>query len=185
MVDVLHEGQSMTDQAEIPINLLLVDDEPSVVNALRRSLRREGYTIFTTTDPEEGMQIVGREKIDIVISDHLMPQMTGLEFFTLLSRLHSHVVRIVLTGQADVDMAIRAINEGHVQRFLTKPWEDDELKHILRETAREITVRKRQKARELELLQPAAASAEKSSPAAPQTIKRDSGGAIVLDELAG
>lgn len=176
---------------EAPIRLLLVDDEPSVVNALRRSLRREGYQIFTTTDPEEGMRLVGQEKIDIIISDHLMPQMTGLEFFTLVSRLHAHVVRIVLTGQADVDMAIRAINEGHVHRFLTKPWEDDELKHILRETSRQISIARRQRERESELI--AAGEAAKRSgasntapaaaPAALESIKRE-GSVIVLDELA-
>ncbi len=181
----------MTTTEQAPIRLLLVDDEPSVVNALRRSLRREGYQIFTTTDPEEGMRLVGQEKIDIIISDHLMPQMTGLEFFTLVSRLHAHVVRIVLTGQADVDMAIRAINEGHVHRFLTKPWEDDELKHILRETARELSIKRHQREREADLIAAGEAAnrggAPKSSatgePTPLPSIKRD-GNVIVLDELA-
>lgn len=156
----------MTDAEAIRI--LFLDDEPSVLNALRRSLRKEGYQIFLSTEVDDALRIIHEEKVDIVVSDHLMPNMTGTEFFALAARLHPEVFRVMLTGQADVDVAIRSINEGHVHRFLTKPWDDAQLKFILRDAARQITVQRRAKA---------------NSPAHTprRTIPRDATGAIVLD----
>lgn len=129
--------------ADGPLRLLLLDDEQPVLNALRRVLRKEGYDITLCSDPDSALRLVRELEIDVVVSDHLMPGMTGTEFFTLASRLHPHVTRIMLTGQADMDVAIRAINEGHVHRFLTKPWDDEQLKQVLREAAREIQLRRR------------------------------------------
>lgn len=150
-----------------PIRILILDDEPSVLNALRRSLRKEGYSLFLTTEADDALRIIHDERIDIVVSDHLMPHMTGTQFFALSARLHPHVVRVMLTGQADVDVAIRAINDGHVHRFLTKPWDDAQLKMIMREAAREIEVRRRTKL-------------VKEAPRL-RSVRRDATGAIVLD----
>jgi CheY-like chemotaxis protein len=121
-----------------PVRILFVDDEQSVLNALKRSMRKEGYKLILTTDVEDALRLIGAEGVDVVVSDHLMPAMTGIEFLALAARLHPSVIRIMLTGQADVDMAIRAINEGQVNRFLTKPWDDAQLKFVLRDAAREV-----------------------------------------------
>lgn len=154
-----------------PITVLFLDDEPPVLNALRRSLRREGYELLTTTEVEEALRLLGEKGVDIIVSDHLMPAMTGIEFFALASRLHPNVFRVMLTGQADVDVAIRAINDGHVHRFLTKPWDDEELRRVLRTAAREIEVKRK------------AAALERSAPPRKlrRTVPRDATGAIVLD----
>ena len=160
---------------ESPMKILFLDDEQPVLNAMRRSLRREGYELFFTTDPDEAMRLIGEQKIDVAVSDHLMPDMTGLEFFGLIRRLHSRVVRIMLTGQADMDTTIRAINEGSVHRFLMKPWDDNQLKQILQETAREMKVRRAQAGEEKKELRPA------PTPVVSNSIRRDASGAIVID----
>ena len=159
----------MTD-SQNPTRILFLDDEPAVLNSLRRSLRKEGYQIFLSTEVDDALRIIHEEKIDIVVSDHLMPNMTGAEFFALAARLHPHVLRIMLTGQADVDVAIRSINEGHVHRFLTKPWDDAQLKFILKDAARQIENRRQAEAQPL-----------RTERARLRSIQRDAAGAIVLD----
>ncbi len=111
-----------------PRHVLVIDDEENICKALRRSLRRENYEVFIGCDPAEGFRILKQERIDLVISDHLMPGMTGVEFLTLVRDRYPGVMRILLTGHADMATAVRAINEGQIYRFLTKPWDDDALK---------------------------------------------------------
>lgn len=111
--------------------LLLVDDEENVRNALRRSLRKENYIVHTAAGPHEGLDLLKQHAIDVVISDHLMPKMTGLEFLRLVHDRHPDVGRIMLTGHADMETAIKAINEGEIYRFLQKPWDDVEMKVVV------------------------------------------------------
>jgi DNA-binding NtrC family response regulator len=165
----------MTNDA--PANILFLDDEQPVLNAMRRALRKEGFNLFFTSDPDEALRMVGEFKIDVVVSDHLMPQMTGLEFFSLASRLHPRVQRVMLTGQADVDTAIRAINEGQVHKFLTKPWDDAQLKRTLHDAARESQARKVQE----QLVRAAQPIVVKPIHA---SIRRDPMGAIMLEDAA-
>lgn len=108
--------------------ILLVDDEDQVRDALTKVLEREGYTIHTAHGPTEALQILAREPIKLVISDHRMPDMTGIEFFRLIRERHPHVCRIMLTGDAERETIIRAINEGEVYRFLPKPWNNTMLR---------------------------------------------------------
>ncbi len=169
-----HADPPQGEDADTPVRILFVDDEQSVLNALKRSMRKEGYSLHLTTDVEDALRLIGSENIDVVVSDHLMPAMTGIEFLALASRLHPNVIRIMLTGQADVDMAIRAINEGQVNRFLTKPWDDAQLKFVLRDAAREVEVRRRQGPE----VEPAEEKPKASS------IRRDATGAIIIDDIA-
>ncbi len=114
-----------------PRRILVVDDEINICNALRRSLRKEGYEILVANEPAQALELLKTEKVDLVLSDHLMPNMTGLEFLSVVRDRHPNSVRILLTGHADMDTAIKAINDGQVYRFLTKPWDDVELKVTL------------------------------------------------------
>lgn len=122
------QENEMTDQ---PRRILIVDDEENVCHALRRSLRKEGYTLFFGSEPAEGLALLKTQPVDMVISDHLMPNMTGLEFLKIVRERHPDMVRLMLTGHADMQTAIDAINEGAIYRFLTKPWDDTELKVTL------------------------------------------------------
>jgi DNA-binding NtrC family response regulator len=111
--------------------LLVVDDEPQVSIALHRALRREGYQVTVSNDPFEALGLMRKQPFDMLITDHLMPGMTGLELAKVVRDRHPDVLRVILTGQADVPMLIKAINHGEVYRFLTKPWDDTELKVTL------------------------------------------------------
>ena len=111
--------------------VLLVDDEGNVLSALQRTLRREKYTLLIASEPAEALAILRAGQVDVVVSDHLMPNMSGLDFLKEVRALHPDVVRIMLTGHAEVATAMEAINEGEIYRFLTKPWDDAELKVAL------------------------------------------------------
>jgi DNA-binding NtrC family response regulator len=111
--------------------ILVVDDEEGVTRALQRALRREGYDITACNDPREALALLKTRRFDIVISDHLMPGMTGLELTKLVRDRYPDMLRLMLTGQPDTDLLIQAINHGEVYRFVTKPWNDVELKVTL------------------------------------------------------
>jgi two-component system, probable response regulator PhcQ len=111
--------------------VLIVDDEENVLSALQRTLRRENYTLLTAAEPAEAFAVLKQGGVDVVVSDHLMPNMSGLDFLKEVRALHPDVVRIMLTGHAEVSTAIEAINEGEIYRFLSKPWDDAELKVAL------------------------------------------------------
>lgn len=118
--------------SESTATILCVDDEVNVQNALRRALRKEPYETLFASSGEEALSILAEHEVDIVISDHLMPGMTGLELVRKIAARWPHILRFILTGHADLDMAIEAINRGEVYRFLTKPWENVDLKVNLR-----------------------------------------------------
>lgn len=116
--------------------ILLVDDEQNVLRALARLLRRDGYQIFTASTFREAFDILGTEKVHVVMSDHRMPEGKGTEFLSRVKATHPHTVRLILSGYADLGAVTEAINGGAVYRFLTKPWNDDELRETLREAVR-------------------------------------------------
>lgn len=118
------------------LRVLFVDDEQLILSALRRSLRREGFELFFTTDPNAAASLVAEHRIDVVVCDYMMPAMSGVEVLALIGRLHQKVFRFMITGQADREATVRAINEGSIQRFIEKPWNDAELKRLLHEVAR-------------------------------------------------
>lgn len=115
----------------VPRKILIVDDEDNVRHALSRVLRREGYEVLLAQEPSEGLELLARQPVDLILSDHEMPKMTGPEFLRLVRDRHPDCVRIMLTGKGDLRTAIHAINEGEIYRFLTKPWDDAELKVTL------------------------------------------------------
>ncbi len=113
--------------------VLIVDDEPEVLDSLRRILRDQDYRILSTTSPVEALSMIEGGGIDVLISDIDMPGMTGIELVARVRQSYPDVVRMLLTGGASLDSALRAINEGEVYRYLTKPWD----KAVLRETIRQ------------------------------------------------
>jgi DNA-binding NtrC family response regulator len=111
--------------------ILIVDDEDDIRGAIRRTLHVPGYTIFEATNPAEALQILRTFDVDAVVSDFNMPGMNGLDFLQRVRLTTPDVVRILLTAQADVQIAMRALNEGAVHRFLLKPWDHKDLRTIL------------------------------------------------------
>ncbi|MGC4120506.1 MAG: response regulator [Myxococcales bacterium] len=123
--------------------LLVIDDDESIRKALNRTLRAEGYVIHLASSGAEGLEKLKTIAFDCVISDHLMPVMTGLEVLKLVRDRRPDVGRIMLTGHADVQVALQSINEGEIHRFLTKPWDDTELKVTLYSVLGEVELGRR------------------------------------------
>ncbi len=113
-------------------SLLIVDDEENILNALNRTLRKEPYRIITAGSGLEGLSVIEREKITLVLSDHRMPGMEGVEFLSEVRKKSPETIRLMLTGYADIRAVMNAINQGEVYRFITKPWDDEEIKLIIR-----------------------------------------------------
>ena len=112
--------------------ILLVDDEPNIISSLSRLLRREHYRLHTASDGNDALQILAKEKIDLVLADGRMPGLSGTELLQKVKASHPDVVRMILSGYTDAAEVARAINEGEVFRFILKPWNDEELKITLR-----------------------------------------------------
>lgn len=121
--------------------LLLVDDEDSILSALKRVLRREPYQVLTANGGEAGLAELARGKVDVIVSDQRMPNMSGVEFLRRAKELYPDTVRIVLSGYSDLQSITDAINEGAIYKFLSKPWDDDVLKAEIEEAFRRKTLR--------------------------------------------
>jgi len=121
-----------------PWTLLAVDDEPNILAALRRLFRSTGWRILTANGAEEALALLAAEpaeSINAVLSDMRMPGMDGVQFLERVSQDWPRTARLLLTGQADLDSTIGAINRGRVHRYITKPWNDDELLLTLRQVS--------------------------------------------------
>lgn len=118
--------------------LLLVDDEDNILAALQRLLRREAYRIVLSHGPEQALELIAElkrkgEPVDVILSDQRMPTMSGVEFLRRIRDDYPETVRLVLSGYTDLQSVTDAINEGAIYKFLTKPWDDENLKANLRE----------------------------------------------------
>lgn len=107
--------------------VLFVDDEPNILSTLRRLCRRERFQVLTATSGSEALEILAKTPAQVIISDFRMPEMTGVEFLAKAKLLVPDSIRIVLSGFADTQSVVEAINKGEIFRFLGKPWEDHEL----------------------------------------------------------
>ncbi|RCV86268.1 HD domain-containing phosphohydrolase [Billgrantia montanilacus] len=113
--------------------LLLVDDEPNILSSLKRVLRGENYRVLTASGGEAALAILEQESVDLVVSDAMMPDMDGAELLSRVNRLSPDCIRVLLTGQSDMQATVRAINEGHIYCYIAKPWDDDKLRLTLRQ----------------------------------------------------
>ena len=113
--------------------LLLVDDEPSILSSLRRLFRPQGYHVLTAAGGQAGLDILQGETVDLVISDMRMPGMDGARFLEKVRRVQPNAARILLTGYADIASTIAAINEGEIDRYIAKPWDDNDILLVVRE----------------------------------------------------
>jgi signal transduction histidine kinase len=114
--------------------LLVVDDEPDMVHSVQDLLRFD-FRVLGATRAAEGLKILEREQVHIVMTDQRMPEMTGVEFLKRLRETHPETVRLLFTAYADIKAVSDAINQGSVYRYITKPWEPQELQAILRQAA--------------------------------------------------
>jgi EAL domain-containing protein (putative c-di-GMP-specific phosphodiesterase class I)/CheY-like chemotaxis protein len=112
--------------------LLIVDDESNIASAVIRLLRREGYRILAAHSAAEAFELLALNAVQVIVSDHRMPVMTGAEFLGKVKSLYPDTVRILFSGYVEMEALTDAVNRGAVYRFLLKPWDDA----VLRETIR-------------------------------------------------
>ena len=112
----------------ITSTLLFVDDEQNILSSLKRLFRSTGHNILTATSGAEALAILETEVVDLIVSDMRMPEMDGAKLLAQVASSYPDTVRILLTGYADMDSTIRAVNEGHIYRYISKPWEDNDIK---------------------------------------------------------
>ena len=108
--------------------LLLLDDEENIMRALSRVLRRDGYQILTARNAADAFALLAKHDVHVILSDQRMPEMNGTEFLSRVKDLYPATVRIVLSGYTDLKSVTDAINQGAIYKFLTKPWDDKELR---------------------------------------------------------
>jgi response regulator RpfG family c-di-GMP phosphodiesterase len=108
-------------------SILIVDDEPIVLAALKETLLRESYDVVATNSPAQALDILHQRQFAVIISDHRMPEMTGLEFLVEAKKLQPHTSRILITAVLSLPTIIDSINKGEIFRFLAKPWLREEL----------------------------------------------------------
>ena len=110
-----------------PYGILLVDDEPAILESLELTLGSD-YRVFKAPSGDKGLEILNAEEIALIIVDQVMPSMTGVEFFERAIEINPRAIRMLLTGYSDLGSLARAINEGRIYRYITKPWEPDEVR---------------------------------------------------------
>ena len=112
--------------------ILIVDDEEKVLKAITRTLRKENYNIFSANGGEAGLKLLEMREFDLVMSDQKMPGMEGLTFLQRVKAEQPRTLTIMLTGENDIQVAMQAINDAGVYKFIMKPWDDDDLKITIR-----------------------------------------------------
>ena len=113
--------------------VLLVDDDKNLLQGLMRALRSQPYTLLTANSAEEAAFLLKSNTIDVVVSDECMPGMRGTDYLKWVAKNFPETVRILLTGKPSPDTAVRAVNQGQVFRFLTKPCRDWDLAMAIRD----------------------------------------------------
>jgi DNA-binding NtrC family response regulator len=161
--------------------VLFVDDEEKVLQGFQRMLRNSPFRVITATSGQEGLRKIEQDPVDIVVSDYKMPEMTGTEFVSQVHRLHPEIVRIILTGHAELDMTIDSINKGHVFLFLRKPCCSAELTHALYQSIyrRQLLQKSRQMIAALEVQAGFLESLEAIEPGFTD-VKKDSDGNVII-----
>ncbi len=132
------------------INVLYLDDEIGNLNAFKANFRRD-FNIYTAISVEDAFEIIRKKNIHVAISDHKMPEVTGVDFFEKLVITHPDIIRILLTGYTDVKTVIDAINRGQVYRYFSKPMNPEEIRSTIY-GAHELFLSKVSKAENIEKL---------------------------------
>jgi two-component system, probable response regulator PhcQ len=167
----------------INATVLLVDDEPNVTDALKRALRREPYEILTATSGPAALELLERHHVDVVISDEQMPGMSGSVFLSAVRKQFPHTIRMILSGQASLEAAVRAINEGEVYRFFLKPCNPTDLAFTVQQALahKRLEEQSRRLLREYQKQASTLARLEHHSPEI-MNLDTDDQGAVVVDE---
>lgn len=115
------------------VNIIVVDDEKKILNALKRLLKIENVNITFYMSPKKAYEAMKNERCDLLITDHKMPYMTGLELIKKSQELNKNIVSVLMTAFTEVDLIINAINKGNIFKYISKPWDNEEFMNIVNE----------------------------------------------------
>ena len=124
--------------------ILLVDDETAITKALKRLFRKGGYKILTAASGQEGLDILhtlkngAEDPASLIISDQRMPGMNGAAFLAKSKEIFPDAIRFLLTGYSNMDAIVDAVNKGEIHRYLTKPWNDDDILLQVRQAVKQL-----------------------------------------------
>ena len=116
-----------------PHTVLFVDDEVNILKALQRLLRSEHMNVLCASRAQEALQLLDKQPCQVVVTDQRMPEMSGVDLLSQVRQRFPDIVRMMLTGYTEMDVAVDAINRGEIYRLITKPWSDDELRATIRQ----------------------------------------------------
>lgn len=131
-----------TDGITSIFTLLVVDDEQDIVDSLHRSFRKD-YRVVTANSGPEAVELLHHTPVDLIISDQRMPGMTGDEVLKIARKIQPEAVRILLTGYSDLESLVRCVNEAGIYKYLSKPWEPEQLKLTVSRALEHLDVRRR------------------------------------------
>ena len=120
-------------QEEKKYTILFVDDEPNILRALKRALFKMNINMLLADSGKKALELLESNTVHVVVSDMKMPHMSGAELLEQVAKLYPETFRVVLTGFADIDSTIKAVNQGKIHRYLQKPWDNQELMNSLEE----------------------------------------------------
>ena len=166
----------------MPYKILVVDDQAVIRNLLKDAFAIGPFEIHTAADAEEALDLLSCNPVDVVISDEKMPGMSGTEFLAAVRKRYPETIRIILTGHASLDTAIRAINEGEIYRFFTKPCNIVDLRVTVQQALEQRELRQENRrlqrvvARQARDIQ----DLERQCPGITE-IRRDASGAVIID----
>ncbi|GLU52014.1 MULTISPECIES: response regulator [Dyadobacter] len=113
------------------ISILYVDDELNNLNSFKAAFRRD-FNVLTVTSGKEGLEVLKSNKVHVIITDQRMPEMTGVDFLIEVLKEYTDPIRILLTGYSDINAVIDAVNKGHIYYYLNKPWDEQQLRIIIK-----------------------------------------------------
>ena len=156
--------------------ILIVDDQPLVLDTLKKIVSRGPYTVLSAQSGIDALAVLDQQSVDVIISDERMPGMCGSELLTIIRDRYPDTVRILLTGHASLETAIRAINEGEIFRFLTKPCSSRELHDAV-----EAALDHKSSGKQAPAFSTIADQLERQAPGITR-IKRDADGVVLIDD---
>lgn len=118
-------------ESQDKITILYVDDEVNNLNSFKAAFRRD-FKVFTAASGKEGLDILSNNVINIIITDQRMPEMTGVEFLIEVLKEHVEPIRILLTGYSDINAVIDAVNKGQIYYYINKPWDEQQLRIVIK-----------------------------------------------------
>jgi DNA-binding NtrC family response regulator len=162
--------------------VLIIDDETMILSTLKSVLSREPYDVICVESGEEALAIMEKEEIALIITDEMMPGMTGIELLAIARKKYPDTFRMILTGFANLESAITAINKGEVYRFFTKPCNIDDLIVAIRQALehRELKKENMRLVEKVKEQKKTITDLEKKQPGITR-VKRDFNGAVIIE----